>query len=184
MPASHLNYSFYFTNYISSPLFYHLPLNVYVYFFVAGVLLAAICWRPHRFSSCAVWGALGGLALILLVQTLWQQHYWKGRWGPMLSRIMNREYVRNGRLRTGSLTLSCSTRQEMFHVMPYLILIPGTSDMSYTQELWCQTPKTVLLIACLFLKWGHPLVYVPVGFDRVLWYDSQSLMALKGPKGN
>jgi len=186
---NHYNWDYsYFYNYILPPVYNKISLNVYVYFLVAGVLLVAIglqfiLQKGFNFPglvSRMIWCASVGLILILLFQIYFQQQHWAGQ--------MHKFTAKNEESRIWA---QWPNESKFFDFV--LSHVPsGTSCYVVSQTnpryiRYALYPRIIVAAwnsynsNCVFVfNMKYPIQYVPAGFNRVLWYDQQSLIALKG----
>lgn len=164
----------YFYNYILPPVFHKIPLNIFLYFLIfAGVIAAA--GRFRRVIGCVS----AGLVLIILFQLHWQQGYW-----------MKNRRMRHG-LSKDAWAGAQGPRERRFSDF-VLSHVPSGSSCYYIEAGNSRYMRYRLYPGILVtdnqkgpwdcvvvFQMKEPLKYVPPGFDRVLWFDRQSLLAIK-----
>ena len=175
----------YFYNYVLPPVFGRIPLNAYLYLMIAIGVLGVVCWRltvnkKKNFNALfpsLVWFASTGFILVLLAQICWQQHYLTQE----IKRFAFKDY--ESRLKEQSPDEQRFLDFVLFHVQSgsscYAV---GSTNPRYLR--YALYPKILMfdrknnLADCvLVFKMNYPLQYVPKSFNRVRWYDKQSLIA-------
>jgi len=186
---NHYNWDYsYFYNYILPPVYNKISLNVYLYLLIAGALLVAIGiqfilkkgFGIPGLKSGMIESATLGLILILLFQVYFQQRHWAAQMHKFVSK--NDEF----RIRA-----QWPDENRFFDFI--LSHVPSDAScyaVSQTNPRYIRYAlyPRIMVAAwknnssnCVFVfKMKDPIQYVPVGFNRVLWYGPQSLMALKG----
>jgi len=145
-----------------------------------AILLQIALKKGWNVPSLMVWSASVGAILITVFQVCWQQHYWAGQMRSLAfvnvdSRI-RAQWPDESRfidfvLSHAPLGSSCygvskiNPRRLRYELYPKILVSDSENNFSN---------------CVIVFKMLAPLQYVPVGVGRVLWYDSQSLMAFKG----
>jgi len=171
-------------NYIFPPVFNKIPLNVYLYLLILwAMFMSASLWfiiqgnlKGPRFSSWMVWCASGGLIMILFFQLFGQQQHW----AKEMREIVFKDDIPGIKDKTEEIKFSDFV---ISHASSnFTCNIVSKENVRYI--IYALYPKVLVANkkdsnCVLVYKMKEPLKYVPGGFDKISWYDDQSLIVLR-----